>query len=316
LQRKAIFGVVQVVLVAALIGCGGGSGSDGGGSSGDKSGANSAEVKKLLRQTFGPNPKATSGKLSGTVDIVVKGVPRYRQPIQVTLSGPFNQSGSSAPEANLSVGLTLRDGSIGGELVLIGNEALIGLGTTGYRVPDSIAATIRGPLANSKNALASVLAVFGVAPQRWAKNPRIVGDEKVSGEDTIHATAQIATGRFFLDVARLTKLLTSLRITEVTGLPRVIDRSARVALARSVKTATGNIYTGAKDHVLRRATFDMALKPSAKDRKTLGGISSMTVKGQLDVTEVGAPQKISAPKSTGSYDALQITLDALAESVK
>jgi len=317
LRTKAIIGVVHIVLVGALIGCGGGSKSDDGGSPANPANAaNSPEVRKLLKQTFGPNPNATSGMLSGTVDIVVKGVPRYRQPIQITMSGPFNKAGGSAPEANLSVALSLRDGSLGGELILVGDEALIGLGTTAYKIPDSIAATIRRPLANSKNGLASVMNVFGIAPQRWAKDPRIVGRENVSGEDTIHGTAQIDTNRFFLDVAHLTKLLTSLRITEVTGLPRVIDREARVALSRSVTKATGNVYSGAKDHVLRKAMFDMALKMSAKDRKTLGGISSLTIKGQLDVTDVGSAPDVSAPKSRGSYDALQITLDALAESVR
>lgn len=315
MRLKGILGAVPLVLVTALIGCGGGSSSGGASSDAKSSAASAAEARKLLRETFGPNDKATSGKLSGTVDIEVKGDSRYREPIQVTMSGPFSQSGSAAPEANLSVGLQLRGGAIGGELVLIDDEVLIGLGSTGYRIPDDIAAVIRKPLANSDNALASVLAVFGIAPQRWAKNPRVIGHADVNGEDTIYGAAKIDTRRFFLDVARLAKVLTKLRITEVTGLPRALGREVRLALARSVQTASGKIYTGADDKVLRRAMFDMVLKPSSKDRKTLG-FSSVTVKGQLDVTEVGTPQKIEAPKSTGSYDALQITLDALAEAVK
>lgn len=314
MRPKSILAVLLLVVLTAVIGCGGGS-SDDEQSEAKTNAPNSAEVKKLLRETFGPNEKASSGKLSGTVDITVKGVPRYREPIQLTMSGPFSESGGT-PEANLTVGLRQRGGSIGGELILIDNEVLIGLGTTGYRIPDSIAATIRRPLANSENALTSVLAVFGIAPQRWAKNPRIVGDETIAGEETIRGTAQIDTQRFFLDVARLTKVLTSLRITEVTGLPREVDRQDRVALSRSVQSATGNVWTGAEDKVLRKATFDMRLKPSARDRRTLGGITSMTVKGQLNVSDVGTQQRIEAPESTGSYDALQVTLDALADSAK
>jgi len=313
LRPKAIFAVLALLLVSALAGCGG---SDEDSSSEAKTNApNSAEVKKLLRETFGPNDKATSGKISGTVDVVVKGVPRYREPIQVTVSGPFEQSGNQATEANLTVALSLRGGSIGGELVLIDNEVVIGLGSTGYRVPDDIAATIRKPLAKRENGLASLLAVFGITPERWAKDPRVVGNEDVNGEDTIHGTAQINTNRFFLDVARLTKVLTKLRITEVTGLPREIDRQARQALSRSVTKARGDVWTGAEDKVLRKAAFDMALKPSARDRRILG-FTSITLKGELVVTDVGTPQKIERPPSTGSYDALQITLDALAESVR
>lgn len=305
---------MPLLLVAALVGCGSDSSDD---SSADATSgaASAAEARKLLNETFGPNDKATSGKLSGTVDIVVKGAPRYREPIQVTMSGPFSQSGSAPAEANLSVGLQLRGGAIGGELVLVDDQVLIGLGTTGYKIPDDIASVIRKPLADTDNGLASVLAVFGIAPQRWAKNPRVIGNAEINGEDTIYGSAKIDTQRFFLDVARLTKVLTKLRITEVTGLPRELTRQARQALQRSVQSATGKIYTGADDKVLRRAAFDMSLKASAKDRRTLG-FSSLTVKGQLDVTEVGSPQEIEAPKSTGSYDALQITLDALAEAVE
>lgn len=312
MRPKALFGVVPLLLVIALVGCGGGDSDEASESLSTE--PNSADVKKLLRETFGPNENASSGKLNGTVDVVIKGAPRYRDPVQVTLSGPFSSSGGT-PEANLTVGLQLRGGSIGGELVLIDDEVLIGLGTTGYRVPDSIASTIRRPLNNSDNALSSVLAVFGITPDRWAKNPRIVGKERVNGVDTIRGTAQIDTDRFFLDVSRLTKILTSLRLTEITGLPREVDRQDRVALRRSVKKATGSVWTGAEDKVMRRATFDMTLEPSARDRRTLR-FTSITLKGALDVTEVGSEQTIEAPETRGSYDALQTTLDALAESVE
>ncbi len=315
MRPKANFAVVPLLLVIALVGCGGDSKSDDAPSGDKASAANSPEVKKLIRETFGPNENATSGKLSGTVDLNVKGAPRYRQPVQVTLSGPFNQSGSSPAEANLSVGLQLRGGAIGGELVLVEDRVIIGLGSSGYTVPPAIAGPIRRPLAKTDNGLTSVMAVFGVSPQRWAKNPRIVGEEQVAGEDTIHVTAQINTQRFFLDVARLARILTSLRITEIVGLPREVDRADRAALNRSVTSATGNIWTGAEDKVLRKAAFEMKLKPSAKDRRTLG-FSNLTVKGELNVTEVGSDQKIDPPRIAGTFDDLQTTFDALAESVK
>ncbi len=315
MRSRAKLAVVPMLLVIALAGCGGDSASDDRSSDKKTGAANSPEVKKLLEETFGPNKNATSGKLSGTIDINVKGARRYREPVQVTLSGPFNQSGSSPAEANLSVGLQLRGGAIGGELVLVDDRVLIGLGSSGYTIPPSIAGPIRRPLAKTSNGLGSVLAVFGVAPRRWAKNPRIVGNARIAGEDTIHGSAEIDTKTFFLDVAKLAKVLTSLRITEIVGIPTVIDRRARQALVRSVTKANGDVYTGADDKVLRQAGFDIALKPSAKDRKILG-FSSLTLKGQMNVTEVGTPQKIEAPRIAGTFDDLQVTFDALAEAVK
>jgi hypothetical protein len=317
LRIKAVSGVVALALAVVLMGCGGGSSSDDKPSNAKPDAGDSANVKKLLEQTFGPNPAASSGLLSGTIDIDVKGVPRFKQPISLSMSGPFRQDkGDDAPKANLSMGIALRDGAYGAELILVGNEVLIGLGSTAFQIPESISDRIRRPLRNADNALGAVLAVFGIAPRRWAKHPRIVGNERIAGVDVIHGSAGIHTKQYFLDVAKFTNVLTALRFTEITGLPQAIGAKARAALVRSVTSATGDVYTGAEDHVMRKAKFHMTIKPSASDRRLLGGISSLKLAGELNVTEVGSPQRIAAPTARGSYQQLQITLDALAESVR
>jgi hypothetical protein len=96
----------------------------------------------------------------------------------------------------------------------------------------------------------------------------------------------------------------------------VLGPAVRAALVRSVTSATGDLYTGKEDHVIRKARFEIVLEPSGKDRNRLAGISSMTLVGNLDVTQVGSPQRISAPSNRGSYAALQLTFDALAESAR
>jgi hypothetical protein len=313
--HKTFITVVSVLLVALLAGCGGDDSSSGDNPAADKgAGANSAEVKKLIRQTFGPNDKATSGNISAIVDIDVTGHPRYREPIQVSLVGPFNDAGGQ-PEGMLDVSLGLRGGILGGDMYLKADKAFIGLGSTAYEIPASIATPLRGPLSKGDNTLDQILGVFSINPDRWAKNPRIVGNERVAGIDTIHGTAEINTKNLFLDLATLAKRLTSLRITDITGLPRAVDARDRAALARSVKTATGDVYTGADDHVLRRAKLNVLLRPSAKDRKLLK-FTSIKVAANLDITDVGSPQKVNVPSNRGSYEALQLSLDALAEAVR
>lgn len=312
---KAFIGALSVLLVAVLVGCGGGDSSSGDKATADKGGApNSPEVKKLIRQTFGPNAKAKSGNISAIVDIAVKGNPRYKEPIQVSLVGPFSDA-EGQPETKLDVSLGLRGGILGGDIYLKGDKVYIGLGSTAYEVPTSIATPLRGPLQKDGNTLDAILGVFNINPDQWAKNPRIVGNERVAGIDTIHGTAEINAENVFLDLATLAKRLTSLRITDITGLPREVDARDRAALARSVKKATGDVYTGADDHVLRRAKITALLRPSAQDRKLLK-FSSINVAATVDITDVGSPQKISVPSNHGSYDALQLSLDALAEAVR
>ena len=79
-----------------------------------------------------------------------------------------------------------------------------------------------------------MLDVFGIAPERWVKDARIVGDQRVAGIDVVHGTARIDAERFFVDVARFARVLTSLRFTEIAGLPEVIGRKLRAALVRLV----------------------------------------------------------------------------------
>jgi hypothetical protein len=309
---RALWPAVAVLAVlAVLAGCGGSS-------SGDATpAADSASTRRLLEQTFGPNPAASSGRISGTIDVNVTGVPGYAGPVSLSVSGPFDTApGDGTPQADLSLGIRLRDRIYGASMVLVGHDVLIGIGTTAYAVPATLATTIRKPLGDARNALGSILAVFAIAPERWTARSRMAGNTRVAGTDVVRVTAGIDLPAFFDDAAAFARLLTSLRFTEVAGLPQVITPGMRAALVRSVTSATGDVYTGASDHVVRRAHFDIRLRPSAADRKRLAGITSMRLVGELGVSDVGAPQEVAAPRQRGSYRELQLTLDALGESAR
>ena len=49
-------------------------------------------------------------------------------------------------------------------------------------------------------------------------------------------------------------------------------------------------------------------------RRKVGGIAGGKVVGLLNVTEVGRPQRISAPESTGSFADFEFALDALGDA--
>jgi hypothetical protein len=321
LRFKALL-LAALVAALALSACGGGSDSGSGdGGAGKPSASDKAQDRKdiarLIEQGFGPNEKAKSGQLDGTIDLEVKGVPRYKGPIEITASGGFElPSGADTPDFRIDVGLVLNDHAIGGELVVVGGDAFIQLGTTGYKLPATIASKIVAPAAALDNGLAKTAGMFFIRPDRWQKDGRIVGDEDVDGVQTEHATAGINTGAFFEDVARLVRTLTLLRVTEAVGLPQKVTPAQRAALARSVTTATGDIYLGKDDHVVRKAHIEGKLRVAKKDRKVLGGMTSATLTGEVKVTEVGKPQNIRGPKQLGSYDELQLSLDALGEAIR
>ena len=314
--------VLPAMLAAMLVlaACGGDDSSGGGGS--DKPAARDAaqdrrDMARLIKQGFGPNEKAKSGRIDGTIDLEVKGVPRYKGPIEITASGGYElESGAEVPNFNIDVGLVLNDHAIGGSLVIADSQTFIQLGTTGYKLPPEVNQKVIAPAAALDNGLAKTAGMFFIRPDRWQKDGYIVGDEDVAGVNTEHATADIRSGAFFEDVARLVRLLTALRVTEAVGIPEAVTPAQRKALGRSVTSATGHVYLGKNDHVLRKARLTGKLRVAKKDRKVLGGMTSATLTAEVNVTEVGDDQDIGAPKQLGSYDDLQISLDALGESIR
>lgn len=321
LTRSKFLLVAMLLAALTLAACGGGD-DDGGNSGSDKPAQrdraqDQKDIARLIKQGFGPNEKARSGRLEGTIDLEVKGVPRYKGPIEVTANGGFELAkGSDVPDFKVDVGLVLNDNAIGGELVVADSQAYIQLGDTGYRLPPDISQKVVAPAAALDNGLAKTAGMFFIRPDRWQKDGHIVGDEKVAGVDTEHATAQINTGAFFEDVARLVRLLTALRVTEAVGLPQKVTPAQRAALSRSVTSAKGDVWLGKEDHVLRKASLEGRLKVRGRDRKILGGMTSATLVANVDIARVGEPQNLKAPGQLGKYDDLQLVLDALGEAIR
>ncbi len=321
LPRSRALLLALLLAALTLAACGG---SDDGGddsssakpSQSDKA-QDAKDMARLIKQGFGPNEQARSGRIEGTIDLEVKGVPRYKGPIEVTANGGFElQDGADVPDFDVDVGLVLNDKAIGGQLVVADSQAYIQLGDTGWKLPSDISQKVVAPSAALDNGLAKTAGMFFIRPDRWQKNGRIVGDEDVAGEPTEHATAKINSGAFFEDVARLVRLLTALRVTEAVGLPQKITPAQRAALGRSVTSATGDVWLGKDDHVLRKAHLEGKLTVAAKDRKILGGMTSATLVADVNISEVSKPQNITAPSKLGDYAELQLTLDALGESIR
>ena len=221
------------------------------------------------------------------------------------------------PDFKLDVGLLLRDQAYGGAIVLDDRKAYLQVGTTGYLQSDKISTSLAAPAPKYDNGMTKTAGMFFINPNSWRKNTKIVGDADIAGEPTTHVTAEIRADRFFRDVARLVDLLTSLRITEISGLPTVITPKQQAALVRSVKSAKADVYFGKDDHVLRKARLDGSLVVAKKDRKVLGGMTSATAVADFNLTEVGEsqPRTSRSPRTSARYADLQLTLDALGESI-
>ena len=316
IRSKCAAVLVALLGSATLAACGGGS-SSGSGAAGGNTAASHAAAQKLIAQAIAVNPKASSGRIDATVDLKIKGVPRFKGTTEVTADGAYNlPDGASVPDFTVDVGLTLSGGGIGGTLLLANSKGFIKLGDTGYKLPDSISQKIVGPAANANNGLTKTAAMFYINPQSWQKNAQLVGKATVAGEGVQEITADIRPDRFFADIARLTHLLTLLHVTQATGLPTALGPQVRAALVRSVTLAKGEVWIGTSDHVLRKAHLAGKIVVAKRDRKLLAGVTGGTLDAVINVSDVGDQQTIAAPTQLGSYSALQLSLSALGEAVR
>jgi hypothetical protein len=322
-RSKLACTVAALVAALALAACGGGGDSS---PSSGKSGASAAEkkanakaVNKLVKQAFGPNAKARSGQVNATIDIDVKGVKRWKDPIEITLDGAYELAdGAAVPDFKLEAGLLLRDQAYGGSILLNHRKAYLEVGTTGYLQSNEIATRLAAPAPRYKNGMTKTAGMFYINPNSWRKNTKIVGDADVAGEATTHVTAGIRADRFFADISKLIDLLTALRITEISGLPTKITPKQQAALVRSVKSAKADVYFGKGDHVLRKAHLVGNIVVGRKDRRLLGGMTSAKATADFNLSQIGESHAsdIKVPADLGSDRDLQLTLDALAESIK
>ena len=158
--------------------------------------------------------------------------------------------------------------------------------------------------------------MFYVNPQNWQRNAQLTGDATVAGLRVQKITGDIDTDLAFLDLARLTRFLTLIGVTQALGLPAELGPKLRAALVRSVTLAKGEVWIGKSDHVLRRGHLRGKAIVAPRDRRLLFGATSATLDATVDISEVGAPQEISAPAQLHSYSSLQLTLSALAEGTR
>ena len=139
----------------------------------------------------------------------------------------------------MDVALGLNSGVLGGAIVVAGEKGYIKLGSTGYKLPDSISEVLVAPAREAKNGLTKTGAMFYINPQDWQMNARVIGEESIAGEPTVKLTADILVNVALSDLAKLVDFLTLIHVTQALGLPTEITPKMRAAFLRSVKDVKG-----------------------------------------------------------------------------
>ena len=299
-------GLVAVAAAGALLSCGGG-----GNATTERTPA--ADAASLARKAFGRNPAARSGRIDGSIRITVKGVAAYREPVTMSVNGPYrHRPGSTLPDYAIDMGVRDR----GVTLTSLGGRSYVSLGSTGYEIP---AAARRGLVASSAkghNGLTRTLEQFGIAPWRWEIDKRVGPTETVDGVPSVRVDTGVDVAAVLRDANTLAGLLDSLGLARANALPAQIPAAARRVLATSVTSAKGTSWIGRKDGVMRRARMTIAFKIGKSQRPRVGGISALTVAAAIRVTDVGTAPRIRAPETLSPFSSFELALEALAEDAR
>ena len=111
-----------------------------------------------------------------------------------------------------------------------------------------------------------------MSPSAWLKDARKVGKADVGGTSTFHIAAGVDVPRFLADVNTLLGKAKNLGGSTTQGVPQGLSQTVMTTIERSVKRAQVDVYTGEKDHALRRLALSVSLAVPKDAQKAAGGL--------------------------------------------
>lgn len=263
-----------------------------GGSSADSS----SDPQELLNETFNGDTSVDSGVIDITVDASTQGGAQEGA-ITGTIQGPFQSNGSDKlPSLALDAGLQVNDGgqtqAINGTLTVTSDGLYISTGDKAYQLDDSTFAQLEASYAQSaqdqaasQDQSSAIFSRLGVDPSTWLTDVTNEGTEDVDGVETVHISGTP-------DIA---KVLTDAQKLDPTGSTAAVGDASQIA--KTVKSASMDVYTGADDKILRRLTVQIDLQDPNTGQ-------TVTLKLDISLSGVNEDQDIQAPANPEPLDQL------------
>jgi hypothetical protein len=308
--------VLALVAALALSACGGGDSSSSAGSG--------ADAGALLKDTFGADHPIRSGRVDATLDVSLDGLASLSQPLNLHLNGPFQSNGGTKlPDFALDLDLQGGDKPItigavfaqGGGFLTIEGQAF-DLGATTYKAfKDGYEKAKQASSSSKTKSDGSSLSALGISPIRWLKDPKNVGDEDIAGTQTVHLASGVDVPKLLEDLSTLlgkAKGVTAAGGAATgTAVPTQLTAQQRDLIAKSVKSAKVDVWTGAKDHTLRKVAVNVQVDVPADLRSQANGLKTGHVIFSITIAQLNQAQKISKPADVRPISQLRSALTDL-----
>ncbi len=291
----------------ALASCGGESAPAGGAASTTRP---AFDPDTVVEQAAGPNRAARTGRIDAKVSFTLQGVPAGYREFAAGVSGPYRyRKDASLPDYELEIGA--RDYGI--ELTSVRGRSYVSLGSTGYPLPADVRRRLVRSAAKGRNGLTRTLEQFGIAPWRWETERVAAGTARLDGVEVRHVTTGANVGRILRDANTLLGLCARWASPARSACP---TRSGRPRGARSPAGADVRGRFVGRDE--GQGAAPLALRDDVRGAEgppgSRGGITGGRVAAELNVTQVGRPQRIAAPATLGSFADFAVGLDALGDA--
>jgi hypothetical protein len=313
LFRRLIILALLAALTMGLAACG---------SSDDKSSGADADATTLLKDTFGAGHPIRSGRVDANLDVDLKGLARLTEPLSLHLSGPFQSNGGKKlPDFALDLDLQggakpITIGAVfagGGGFLTIEGQAF-DLGADSYNTFKAGYEKAKAS-ATAKDDDQTSLSALGISPLRWLKDPKNAGAENIAGTQTMHLTSGVDVAKLLQDVSTL--LGKARGVTSAggaatgTAVPASLTAQQRDLITKSIKSAKVDVWTGAKDHTLRKVAVNVQVDVPANLRAQAGNLQTGHVIFQVTFAQLNQAQKVVKPSDVRPISELRSALQSL-----
>jgi hypothetical protein len=267
-------------------------------------GGTSGSAQSLLEDTFSGHTQIESGNVNLSLAVGAAGSSTTTKSLAVRLSGPFQDAApGKLPHFALQLDLGAAGHALQAGATSTGSALFVELAGTWFSTPESTYKALEQSYAQATKTAStakarSTFASLGIEPGHWLSNPTKVGTATIAGAPTVHLTATVDIPSFLADISKLSQAGGALGLSSaVPGASGSLSPTVITELAKSVKSAHVDIYTGQSDHLLRRLEVSATVTGTPQTQALLGGLSTADLKVELEFSGLNKPQAIAAPSN-------------------
>jgi hypothetical protein len=267
------------MLALALAGCGD---DDGGGGSG-------GDAEALLKRGFATD--VDSGNASFAMELELRGVEGFDEPLRLELEGPFRAAPSPTDMPDLDMDFEASGGgqTYTGHVIITRENGWVEFRGETYEVGEELWAQLIESLRQSQSGKPNTFKEAGVDPLDWIDDAETAGEEEMGGTTTTKVTGKLDMEALLRDSNRIsTQRLPESTVRDVNDYVDDVGFEAWIG----------------DDDIWRRVSAETEFEVPEEERDSLGGLEGGRFSLDIELTDPNEPVEIEGPAEARPIDEL------------